>query len=59
VLGSNAMLWGWVQSALTRKPRYHDAEFRAFLRRYQRRVLLVGKKPALEQDAPTGRIIDN
>jgi glycosyltransferase involved in cell wall biosynthesis len=49
VLGSAAMLWGWVKSALDRKPRYRDAEFRAFLRRYQRRVLLVGKKRAIEE----------
>jgi GT2 family glycosyltransferase len=49
VLGSVAMLWGWVKSALARKPRYSDPEFRRFLRRYQWRVLLVGKKRALEE----------
>jgi hypothetical protein len=49
VLGGLAMLWGWIKSALERKPRYEDAEFRRFLRRYQRRVLLVGKKRALEE----------
>jgi glycosyltransferase involved in cell wall biosynthesis len=49
VLGSLAMLWGWVISALLGKPRYEDAEFRAFLRRYQRRALLVGKKSAIEE----------
>jgi poly-beta-1,6-N-acetyl-D-glucosamine synthase len=59
VLGSSAMLWGWVQSALTRKPRYHDVEFRAFLRRYQRRVLLVGKDRAIEEDTPRERIVGN
>jgi glycosyltransferase involved in cell wall biosynthesis len=59
VLGSGAMLWGWVKSALDRKPRYHDAEFRAFLRRYQRRVLLVGKKRALEEIHGEGRIVQN
>ena len=48
LLGSLAMLWGWIRSALQRKPRYQDAEFRRFLRRYQRRVLLMGKKRALE-----------
>jgi len=47
VLGSAAMLWGWVKSALQRKPRYENAEFRAFLRRYQWRALLVGKKRAV------------
>ncbi len=49
VLGSLAMLWGWVGSALRGKPRYPDLTFRQFLRRYQRRVLLVGKKRALEE----------
>ncbi|MBX3621801.1 MAG: glycosyltransferase family 2 protein [Rhizobacter sp.] len=49
LLGSIAMLWGWVKSALQRKPRYEDAEFRSFLRRYQRRALMVGKKRAVEE----------
>jgi len=48
VLGSLAMLWGWVKSAVQRKPRYEDAEFRRFLRRYQWRALLLGKKRAIE-----------
>ena len=46
VLGSAAMMWGWLRSALARKPRYDDPEFRAFLRRYQRRALQVGKSRA-------------
>lgn len=49
VIGSVGMLWGWVKSALTGKPRYNDPEFRRFLRQYQRRVLLVGKKRAVEE----------
>jgi hypothetical protein len=49
VLGSIAMLWGWIASALQQKPRYDDPEFRAFLRRYQWRVLLVGKKRAVDE----------
>ena len=49
VLGSLAMLWGWIKSALQRKPRYEDLEFRKFLRRYQWRALLVGKKRAIEE----------
>ena len=49
VLGSLAMLWGWVKSALQRKPRYEDAEFRAFLRRYQARALQVGKRRAIDE----------
>lgn len=49
LLGSLAMLWGWMRAALQRKPRYDDAQFRAFLRRYQRRALLVGKRRALDE----------
>ena len=49
VLGSTAMLWGWLKSALQRMPRYDDPEFRRFLRRYQRRALLVGKRRAAEE----------
>ena len=48
VLGSLAMLWGWINSALRGEPRYENAEFRKFLRRYQWRALLVGKKRAIE-----------
>lgn len=49
VLGSLAMLWGWLSSALQGKPRYNNPEFRRFLRNYQRRALLVGKKKAIEE----------
>ena len=49
VIGSAAMMWGWIKSALKRQPRYGDAEFRRFLRRYQWRSLFVGKKRATEE----------
>jgi glycosyltransferase involved in cell wall biosynthesis len=49
VLGSAAMLWGWLRSALQRQPRYGDPEFRRFLRRYHRRVLLIGKRRAVQE----------
>lgn len=49
VLGSLAILWGWISSALQGKPRYRDPEFRQFLRKYQLRALLVGKKRAIEE----------
>ena len=49
VLGSLANMWGWIRSALQGKPRYDDLEFRRFLRRYQMRSLLVGKKRAIEE----------
>nr|MCU0882713.1 hypothetical protein [Hyphomonadaceae bacterium] len=48
VLGSLAMLWGWLKAALQGKPRYEDKAFRRFLRRYQWRVLLMGKRRALD-----------
>lgn len=49
VLGSVAMLWGWMWSAVRRQPRYQNAAFRQFLRRYQRRVLLIGKSRAIRE----------
>ena len=47
VLGSLATLWGWLRSALERRRRLDDPAFRSFLRAYQRRALLAGKKRAL------------
>jgi poly-beta-1,6-N-acetyl-D-glucosamine synthase len=49
ILGSLAMLWGWLKSAIQRAPRYEDSAFRRFLRRYQWLVLTKGKKHALEE----------
>jgi glycosyltransferase involved in cell wall biosynthesis len=49
VVGSAAMLWGWVKAALQRKPRYENLEFRRFLRAYQRRSLIVGKSRAIAE----------
>lgn len=46
ILGSIAMTWGYLRSAVTGKPRYGDVEFRRFLRRYQWACLLRGKKRA-------------
>jgi hypothetical protein len=46
VMGGLAMWWGFVESALKRTPRYGDAEFRRFLRRWQRECLLHGKAEA-------------
>jgi glycosyltransferase involved in cell wall biosynthesis len=48
VLGSGAMMWGWLKAALQGKPRYEDLNFRRFLRRYQWRALLLGKRRALD-----------
>jgi biofilm PGA synthesis N-glycosyltransferase PgaC len=53
VLGQLTILWAWIYSFLRGMPRYQDPEFRAFLRSYQRRALLVGKKRATEECALT------
>ncbi len=59
VVGATAMLWGYLKAMLTRKPRYGDAEFRRFLRRYQWACLLRGKHAATralnERQAPQWR----
>jgi len=49
VVGSLAIMWGWMRSALTGAPRYDDPEFRRFLRRFQRLALVRGKQEAAEQ----------
>jgi glycosyltransferase involved in cell wall biosynthesis len=49
IIGSLAVLWGWLKSALQRKPRYNDLAFRKFLRGYQMSALLMGKKKAIEK----------
>ena len=49
VIAGLAMLWGYVWSAVRRLPRYPDPEFRRFLRRWQRRALVIGKRRAAEE----------
>jgi poly-beta-1,6-N-acetyl-D-glucosamine synthase len=44
--GSLAMLWGYFSNAVKRTPRYGDAAFRRFLRRYQHESLVLGKAEA-------------
>ena len=46
VLGSIAMVWGYLKSAITRQRRYADPEFRRFLRAYQWDCLRRGKRRA-------------
>ena len=55
VLGSLAMLWGWLKAAAQRKPRFENPEFRRFLRKYHTRVLLTGKRRAAALTAATKR----
>ena len=54
VVGQLAVLWGWIWGALRAKPRYRDPEFRRFLRHYQMRSLLIGKKRATEECTQLG-----
>lgn len=49
VVGSLAMIWGWLRAAAQGKRRYENAEFRKFLRRYQWRALWLGKQHALDE----------
>jgi glycosyltransferase involved in cell wall biosynthesis len=48
-VGSFAMWLGYTTSMIAQRPRYDDAQFRAFLRRYQRDALLRGKRKAAER----------
>ena len=49
IVGGLGMLVGYFWAMLRRQPRYEDAEFRRFLRRYQWMCLLRGKRAATEQ----------
>jgi biofilm PGA synthesis N-glycosyltransferase PgaC len=46
LIGSIAMLWGYLRSWLKGLPRYDDIEFRRFLRAYQHTSLRLGKRAA-------------
>ncbi len=46
LIGSVAMLWGYLGSWLKGLPRYDDPEFRRFLRSYQHACLRMGKRAA-------------
>lgn len=54
ILGSLAMIWGWLNAALQRRPRYNDPAFRRFLRKYQWNVLINGKRRTLQSLSRTG-----
>lgn len=48
IIGGAAIWWGWVRAALRGDRRYDDAEFRRFLRAFQRAGLLRGKRHAMQ-----------
>jgi glycosyltransferase involved in cell wall biosynthesis len=56
VLGSLAIMWGWLKSAALGKARYENPQFRKFLRHYQMRVLVVGKKRAVNEVTAAGSV---
>ena len=49
VVAGLVMWWGYVWAWLRRKPRYDNLEFRRFLRHWQWRALLVGKRRAVDE----------
>lgn len=49
IIGSVGMWWGYFKSMMRRRPRYEDADFRRFLRRYQWLSLLGGKQWATKR----------
>lgn len=49
VIGGLCILWGWLKSSAKRLPRYEEPGFRQFLRHYQWRALLVGKRQAIAE----------
>ena len=48
VIGSLATLQGYAQAWLRGAPRYHDPNFRRYLRRYHRALLTQGRRRAIE-----------
>ncbi|MEM1340770.1 MAG: glycosyltransferase family 2 protein [Pseudomonadota bacterium] len=49
ITGGLSMFWGYVQSWLKGARRYEDVELVAFIRRFQRRALIVGKARAVAE----------
>lgn len=49
VIGGLYILWGWLKAKLQGLPRYEEPGFRKFLRHYQWRALVVGKRRAIEE----------
>lgn len=60
VIGSLATAWGYVRAWLRGAPRYEDREFRRFLRRYHRGILLRGKARTVQMlDGQTSTVWAN
>jgi biofilm PGA synthesis N-glycosyltransferase PgaC len=57
IIGSMAILWGWVSSWLKRVPRYDNPGFRVFLRNYHWEILKKGKKRVLRERSNHTRLL--
>ncbi len=53
-IGALGMLWGYAGAMLSRQPRFDAPGYRAFVRRYQLRALVVGKARAAEESVARG-----
>ncbi|MEZ5756631.1 MAG: glycosyltransferase family A protein [Emcibacteraceae bacterium] len=49
IIGGLAMAWGFIKSMICRKPQQSDRKLISFIRKYQRRALVVGKKRAIDE----------
>lgn len=49
VIGAALMVWGYLLAMIRREPRYGDAEYRRFLRRYEWESMLLGKRRATQR----------
>ena len=49
LIGAAASWWGYMRAWITRQPRLDDPELQRFIRRYQRRALIVGKRRAVQE----------
>lgn len=49
VIGGWGILWGYLKALLTKVPRFENKEFRRYLRRFELRSLLFGKRRTVDQ----------
>ena len=49
IIGSAAMIYGYLKAMVGGAKQHEDSELRQFIRRYQRRALVVGKHRAIEE----------
>ncbi len=61
IVGSAAVLWGWVRAKLQGKPRFsdNDLSFRRFVRRYHWEAMRFGKKQAVDRAVERGRALNS